>query len=255
MGKFSVVIVCKNEVAIIGRTLAAVLPISNDVLVYDTGSSDGTVELAEKLGARVLMAQWQGYGKTKQMAVSLAQHEWVLSIDADEVPDDKLQQALMSLTLDNTNVAYQVWFKNFFGDAYLKWGEWGRDRHVRLFNRNVINWNDAAIHESLLLPAGIQVKTLAGHIQHYTASDLQEYSAKTVKYAMLIAEKYHMQAKHAGFVKLYLSPAFTFLKHYVFQLGFLDGWRGLLTARMTAFYTFLKYARLRELNRSAGKKG
>lgn len=247
MEKISVVIVCKNEAHIIGRTLQAVRAFAGEVLVYDTGSQDNTVAIAQHAGARVVQGPWEGYGRSKQAAVKLASHDWVLNLDADEVPDEKLQLELSRLMPTSSHVVYRMRFKNFLGDAYLRWGEWGHDYHVRLFNRKTINWNTADIHETLIIPPGTQVINVPGSIHHYTARDLQEYSQKTVRYAMLIAEKYASAGKRARWYHLYLSPAFSFVKHYVFQLGFLDGWRGLASARMSAFYTFIKYARLREM--------
>jgi hypothetical protein len=133
------------------------------------------------------------------------------------------------------------------GNKHLRWGEWGGDKHIRLFNRQVVKWDEAIIHESLQIPPTATVVQLKGHVLHRTMKDTVEYSQKMVNYALLNAEKYHRQGKRATWLKRFLAPPFSFFKYYIFQLGFLDGWEGLLSARMTAFYTFLKYARLHEL--------
>ncbi len=129
----------------------------------------------------------------------------------------------------------------------MRWGEWGNDKHIRIFNRKVVNWDEAVVHEALKMPSSVTVKDLPGHILHRTMKDTIDYSNKMVKYALLNADKYFAQGKKSTWAKRYISPQFSFVKHYIFQLGFLDGWEGLLSARMTAFYTFLKYARLKEL--------
>ncbi len=99
----------------------------------------------------------------------------------------------------------------------------------------------------LQMPSSAMVKNLPGYILHHTMKDTIEYSNKMVKYALLNADKYFAQGKKSSWFKRYINPQFSFARHYIFQLGFLDGWEGLLSARMTAFYTFLKYARLKEL--------
>ncbi len=248
----SVVIICKNEAGVIGGVLDSVRGISQDIVVYDSGSTDGTLGVLQRYGVQVHQGPWMGYGKTKRHAVGLAKNDWILSIDADEALDALLQEELAGLTLNDTKTVYRIPFKNFLGNKYLRYGEWGGDRHIRLFNRREVNWDEAPVHESLIFPKDVQVKNLRGHVLHTTMKDTMEYSQKMVQYALLNAEKYHQQGKRSTWLKRYISPGFSFLKHYLFQLGFLDGWEGLVSARMTAFYTFLKYTRLYELQQKAG---
>ena len=244
---FSIVIICKNEEAAIERVLQSVAGLTDDVLVYDNGSTDNTLEILKRYNVRIHQGQWLGYGKTKKLAVDLAKYDWVLSIDADEAPDKELQASLRNLSFTDANTVYQFEFKNLLGEKHLRWGEWGKDRHIRLFNRKVVNWNEASVHESLNIPSSAVVKNLPGAILHRTMNDMVEYSQKMVRYALLNAEKYFEQGKKSSRAKRYFSPLFSFFKHYVFKLGFLDGWEGLVSARMTAYYTFIKYARLYEL--------
>ena len=249
MNMISVVIICKNEAGVIERVLDSVQGISQDVVVYDSGSTDGTLDILHRYGVQVHEGPWMGYGKTKRHAVSLAKNDWILSIDADEALDLNLQEELKSLELQDIKTVYRIPFKNFLGDKYLRWGEWGGDKHIRLFNRREVTWDEAPVHESLIFSGDITVKQLAGSVLHTTMKDTMEYSQKMVQYALLNAEKYYQQGKRSTWLKRYISPSFSFLKHYLFRLGFLDGWEGLVSARMTAFYTFLKYTRLYELHR------
>jgi glycosyltransferase involved in cell wall biosynthesis len=245
----SIVIICKNEKGNIERVLQSIVDVTDDVVVYDSGSTDGTLEVLRQFRVRVEEGPWMGFGKTKGHAVSLAAHDWVLCIDADEALDNELQQNLKTLTFGDRHTVYQISFKNLLGDKHLRWGEWGGDKHIRLFNRQVVSWDDAIIHERLQIPPAAKVVQLKGAVLHRTMKDTVEYSHKMVNYALLNAEKYHRQGKKATWTKRCIAPPFSFLKHYIFQLGFLDGWEGLLSARMTAFYTFLKYARLHELSK------
>ena len=245
--RFSVVIVCKNEEDNIERVLRSVVGLTDDVLVYDNGSTDNTLSVLQQYGVRIHQGEWMGYGKTKRDAVNLAKYNWVLCIDADEALDVELQGALRKLSLADSKMVYQIKFKNLLGEKHLRWGEWGGDKHIRLFNRKFVNWNEAIVHESLQIPPSAVIQKLKGAVLHRTMKDTAEYSQKMVKYALLNADKYFQLGKRSSWMKRHLSPAFSFIKHYIFQLGFLDGWEGLLSARMTAFYTFLKYARLHEL--------
>lgn len=249
----SIVIVCKNEADIIGDTLQSVQGITDDIVVFDNGSTDSTKEIVRQFNARLFEGEWEGFGKTKRRAALLAKYDWVLSLDADEAIDSTLKQSLLGLQLRDEKTAFEIRFKNFLGEKYLKYGEWGRDKHIRLFNRKTVNWDESFVHEELVIPGGVAVKRINGYVLHRTMKDMKEYSEKMVKYAMLNAEKYHRQGKKASWFRIRLSPGFTFLNYYILKLGFLDGHEGYVCARMTAYYTFLKYAGLREISRKSTK--
>lgn len=246
----SVVIICRNEAHIIGRTLAAVQGFTDDVVVVDSGSTDGTQSIVTNSGARLLETGWDGYGPNKNKGVSIARHDWILSIDADEVVDETLVQELITLNLADAKTVYNIRFRAFLGDTMIRYGEWSNDRHIRLYNRTQVSWNDAAVHEQLHFPPDIKTVTIQkGYIHHYTSRSIEDFAGKTVQYAMLNAAKYHAAGKQAGWLKCRLAPVFSFVKNYIFRMGFLDGEAGYTVAKMNAWYTWLKYIRLRELNR------
>lgn len=247
MQPFSIVIICKNEAAVIRATLENLDGITDDIIVYDNGSTDDTVAVAASFNVRVHQGVWEGFGKTKTKANSLAKHDWILSLDADERMDEQLKRSLLQFEPPGEKIVYDLRFKNFLGEKHLKFGEWGRDSHIRLFNRKVVQWNNEPVHETLIIPADTRIHKLDGFILHRTMKDVQEYAQKTVHYAMLSADKYFQQGKKASWFKIRLSPVFNFLNYYLIKLGFLDGHAGYICARMTAHYTFLKYARLKEL--------
>ena len=249
--KISVVVVCKNEADVIEQLVKTVQPVSDDIVIYDNGSTDGTIGILEKCNVRLYQGEWLGYGKTKSMAISLARHDWILSLDADESLDSRLQEELKHLSLADAQTAFDIPFKNFLGSRHLRWGEWGGDHHVRLFNRELVNWNDVRVHEELLIPRSVRIQKLKGHILHHTMKDVPDYSSKMMRYAMLNAEKYFEQGRRSSWMKRWLSPSATFLFYYFLRLGFLDGWEGYVAARMTSFYTFVKYSRLHELWRQS----
>lgn len=248
MQLLSVVIVCKNEAAIIGQTLQSLQGLSDDIIVYDNGSTDDTVEIARRFPVRVYEGVWEGFGQTKNTAIGLATYDWILSLDADEAIDDELKNTLLASSFTDDSMVYEINFKNFFGDKWLKHGEWGNDKHIRLFNRKKVSWNKVPVHEVLVFPDGISVGKLKGSILHYTATDPEKYKSKLFKYAELNAKKYFEQGKKAGPLKKYAAAFFSLMQNYIFRAGFLDGKAGYLCAKMSAGYTFLKYSKLSELN-------
>lgn len=251
MPNISVVIICKNEESVIGPTLDSLRGLTDDILIYDNGSSDRTPEIAGQAGGRVHRGSWEGFGKTKNKANELAKYDWILSLDADEGIDEKLKSALLQLDPENDHVVYELNFRNYFGDRWLRFGEWGHDPHIRLFNRKQVKWNDAEVHESLVLPPGTKKIRLPGNVLHRTTGGAEEFEQKMRKYADLNAEKYFRQNKRAGIFKMILSPAFSFIRNYFFKLGFLDGRPGLDCARISMLYTYLKYKKLNELNKKS----
>jgi len=250
----SIVIVCKDEKGNIERVIESLEGLTDDILIYDNGSTDGTIEVLKNYPVRVHQGKWLGYGATKHQSVLLAKYDWILHLDADEALDDQLKSEILNLQLTNADIVYKLQYKSFIGDKYMRYGVWGLETHVRLFNRQKVNWDDAPVHEKLILPQEIRVEKLKGYVLHRTMKDTVEYASKMVKYAFLNADKYYNKGKRSGWVKRYVSPVFTFFRNYVFRLGFLDGWEGLLSARMTAFYTSLKYGRLYELWKMNQKK-
>jgi glycosyltransferase involved in cell wall biosynthesis len=251
MPHLSIVIVCKNEADIIGKTLQSLGGLTDDIIVYDNGSTDDTVEMIKPFNVNLHQGSWEGFGRTKNKATALAKYDWILSLDADEAVDVELKQSLLALRPENEKTVYELNFKNFLGDQYLKYGEWGNDKHIRLFNRKTVTWNDAPVHEQLLMPADMVKQQLKGYVLHRTMKDVKDYAAKMLNYAMLNAEKYHRQGKRSSWLKLRVAPGFSFFNHYILKGGFLDGHAGYVCAKMTAYYTFLKYARLKEISRQS----
>lgn len=250
----SVVIITKNEAHIIGSTLQSLQGITDNIVIVDSGSTDETISIAKKFQAHVIETRWQGYGITKNIGIDAATNDWILSLDADEAIDEKLKDSISQLNTSDENVVYKLRYKNFFCNKWIRFGEWSGDKHIRLFNRKKVKWNDASVHESLVMPAGVKVIELNGNVLHYTTRDMDEYMQKTIQYAKLNAKKYYLQGKRPNFFKLYFGPAFTFIKHYIFELGFLDGFEGYVIAKTTAWYSYMKYVYLREMIRTKGKE-
>src|SRR6185436_12350464 len=143
MQKLSVVIVCRNGAKVIEETIKSFSGLTDDVLIYDNGSTDGTQAIVKKTGAKLFEGDWEGFGKTKNKANALAKYDWILSLDADEAIDEELKKNLLGLDLSDEIRVYEARFKNFLGNKWLRFGEWGNDKHTRLFNRQKVKWDDA----------------------------------------------------------------------------------------------------------------
>lgn len=247
----SVVIITKNEAHIIGTTLQSLQPVTSDIVIVDSGSTDDTIKICKQFNASVIETGWAGYGSNKNKGIAAAKHDWILSLDADEAIDEELKRSLQQLSLQNEQEVFNIRFKNFFCNKWIRYGEWGFDSHIRLFNRQKVLWNEAAVHEELIFPEGSKITLLKGNILHYTVHSLHEYEEKTGSYARMNAKKYFETGKKPNYFKQYFSPLFAFLQHYIFRLGFLDGREGYLIARTTARYTFLKYHYLKQMNNNS----
>ncbi|MDB5197911.1 MAG: glycosyltransferase family 2 protein [Flaviaesturariibacter sp.] len=246
----SVVIICKNAAATIGQTAAAALKLSDDVVVLDSGSTDATIKLVNASGARLVQQEWLGYGATKNQGNSKAKYDWILSLDADEIASDELIASIKQLELTDALTVYKIKRLNYIKDQPIHHGEWGKDWTVRLFNRTVVQWNDAPVHESLLLPPAVTVVKLAGLLHHFTTPDIATYQKKLEKYADLMAAKYFAGGKRGSALKPYASSFFSFLKYYLFHAGWLDKAAGWQLALAHARYTFQKYKKLQALHQA-----
>jgi glycosyltransferase involved in cell wall biosynthesis len=250
----SIVIITKNEADIIGRCLEKARLITDDIVVIDNGSTDNTPDIACKNGCRVYKEPWDGYGANKNKGINAAVYNWILSIDADEIPDDELIEALHKLEFNNPTIVYDIKFRSYFGEKPIRFGSWGRDHHIRLFNRSLVKWSETMVHETLLKPGITKTQKIAGHLHHYSVKDVNEYDSKGSYYAKLSAKKYFNNGQRVNTVKLYFSPIFGFIKNYIIFLGFLDGREGWEIAKISIKNTRRKYYFLSQMESIQNKK-
>lgn len=247
------------SVCIISKTLGdELIPIlrsyqncCDEVLVGFNGD-EGQIEKFDSLGFKnlhVIPLEWKGYGDTKNELATHAKNDWILSVDSDEEADEVLQKALLQFQPKNENEIFSIKRKNFLGKELIKYGDWGRGKIFfnRLYHREFTCWNKDDVHEELRIPDNADVTRLMGSLHHYTAKDESEFLEKNKKYAMLSAEKYFKQGRRSTWLKRNISPAFTFIKQYIFQLGFMDGKAGFQIAKGNAKYTMDKYRILQQI--------
>ncbi|HET7897149.1 MAG TPA: glycosyltransferase family 2 protein, partial [Flavisolibacter sp.] len=244
--EISVVIITKNEARNIEDCVRSAKALSNDVVVVDCGSEDKTIPLATKAGAKVVSVNWQCYGHSRNTGAEAAQHDWILSLDADERLSPSLVSCLQNLQPDK-KVVYSIRRKNFFVDQPLRFGTPGFDKVPRLYHRRTAQWDLFPVHEKLQTSAA--KRFIKEPILHYGILSYEQDRQKKEWYSWLSAMKYLQQQKKATWLKRFLAPSFDGMKSYIFQLGFLDGKKGWQVAATIAYYTWLKYDFLHRLRR------
>jgi len=245
--KLSVIIIAFNEADRIGECLASVSGWADEVVLFDNGSTDGTIEIAKKYTDKVFVTDWPGYGKQKQRALENAQYEWVLSLDADEKLTPELRSEIdTALSSESNNVAYKIPLALILYNKRLDFGLYTRD-HLRLFKREGARFTDATVHESIVIQKG-NVGLLRERFLHYSYRDLKHAVEKFNQNAWLWGTERFAKGKRAFWFSAIIHAIWKFISGYIIRLGFLDGFRGLIMAVHAAMYTFNKYAVLWTLN-------
>jgi hypothetical protein len=245
-----IIIACKNDVSGTERTLRSVRDLNADVLLYDTSGTGFSRNTAAYYGARLSEGNWEGYDSVRFKAARHALHDWILMLHTGEVPDERLRTSLKNFSERSPYSVYRIRFKNKFGDKWLNHGEWGGYSHIRMANKRGIELECEKLNEQLLLQPGIDIRQLKGHILHSPNKDKRAFIQRMKKDACIAAIKYHRLGRKVGLTRLYLSPVAAFFKEYFLKLGFLDGREGYTCACLGARYNFLKYLRLRQLNKN-----
>ncbi|HEY3740642.1 MAG TPA: glycosyltransferase family 2 protein [Bryobacteraceae bacterium] len=239
--KISATIITYNEERNIVRAIES-LRCCDEIVVVDSGSSDRTVELATNLGARVIESPWPGYAKQKNVAADRAANDWILSLDADEALSEGLEAEIWQIKKNGPKYdAYVMPRLAKYLGTWIFHSGWYPDKKVRLYHRDKAQWTGEYVHESV--EVGGTIGHLDGRILHYTCDSLSEHLRTLDRYTTLAAEQIVAQKKRVTLWQLAIDPAWTFVRTYIFQLGFLDGFEGLAIAYMAAFYNFLKYSK------------
>jgi glycosyltransferase involved in cell wall biosynthesis len=244
----SAVIITRNAASQLESCLKS-LVFTDEIVVVDSGSTDGTADLAARHGARVLQKDWLGFGPQKQFAVEAARHDWVLCLDADEVVGERLRGEIVTELKAPRGFAYDMPRCNRFLGRWLRHGEGYPDWSLRLFHRAHARWSNDTVHEKVV--TDVQVLKLSGDLLHDSAETLERYLDKQNRYTSLQAESMRAAGKHAGALQMMVSPLLRFFKFYFFRLGFLDGIPGLVHVAIGCMNSFNKYAKLMALERAA----
>jgi len=246
--KISATVITLNEQRHIRQCLESLQGIADEMIVVDSGSQDATLEIAAQLGARTFVREWTNYSEQKNFASSLAQCEWILSLDADECLSASLRQDILKVKQKPTHaVAFEFPRKAFYLGRWIEHSGWYPDYKVRLFLKSKARWEGRFVHESLSIDGPIV--RLQGDLLHYSCESISEHIRTLDRYTTLAAEDLWHRQKRSDWTQLLTSAFAAFVKSYWLTQGFRDGMQGLVIACFASYYNLVKYAKLWELER------
>ena len=241
LDQISVVIITKNAANTLAETLQSTRNF-NEVVIFDNGSSDATADIASAFdNVSLHQGEFIGFGPTKEHAVSLARHDWVLSLDADETVSAELEQFLRSWKPVDENCVGIIRRDNYLMGKLVDKGGWGADHLVRLFNRKTHHFNDKAVHESVPLTKWSNPERMPYPIRHNAVQHLGQFLIKIDRYSEIHRE-IGTKTFHPALITLRSLHAF--IRSYVFKGGMFAGWRGLVIAWNEANGVFYKYIKV-----------
>ncbi|MBC7899489.1 MAG: glycosyltransferase family 2 protein [Saprospiraceae bacterium] len=247
--KISAIIIAKNEEDKIGSAIESVAW-ADEIIVVDSESTDRTREIAESLGAKVLIQEWLGFSDQKQFAVEQVENDWVLSLDADEIVSQELRAEILALDDDPAD-GYKIPRLSIYMDRPIRHGGWYPDWQLRLFDRRKGRWKDVLIHESVQMSDGSRISRLNGDIIHRSVENaVHHHRMIGERYAPLAARQMYANGRRTSIGKIIVSGWLAFVQTYILKAGFLDGFPGFCIAYFAAHHAFLKHLILWEIQRS-----
>ena len=247
----TVTIITKNEAAGIGDALASVAW-ADEIVVVDSESTDDTVAIARQYTDRVVVREWPGYVEQKNYAASLATHDWILSLDADERVTPALAEEIASaIASPHSARGYRIPRVTFHLGRWIRTTDWYPDYQLRLYDRRSAEWTGRYVHEAVDVRG--PVGRLRGELQHYAYRDIADHLETIDRYTTYAARQMHEDGRRAGILQLVGHPPLAFLRNYIAHGGIRDGSAGLIVSALNSYYVFLKFAKLRELETQNSK--
>jgi glycosyltransferase involved in cell wall biosynthesis len=241
----SVTVITSNEAADIDGALKSVAW-ADELIVVDSMSTDDTVAIARQHTDRVIVREWPGYAAQKNYAASVAKHDWILSLDADERVTPELAAEIKS-TLAGLPPCrgYRMPRVTWHLGRWIRTTDWYPDDQLRLYDRRAAEWTGRHVHESVSVRG--PVGPLRGELQHFAYRDIADHLETIDRYTTYAARQMREDGRRAGVLDLAVHPPLAFLRNYALRGGIRDGVPGLIISAMNAYYVFLKLAKLWEL--------
>jgi glycosyltransferase involved in cell wall biosynthesis len=239
----SIVIITYNEEANIELCLKSIVDLSSDIVIVDSGSTDRTREICESYNCRFFFREFDDYSTQKNYANSLAKHDLILSIDADECLSNELKNAIVCFKCNSNNIAVSFNRLNHHCGRPVRFCGWYPDRKIRIFNRKYAKW-EGTIHESIVFDGSPHTFYLSGDLLHFTYKTVNEHILQSEKFAKLNAHSDFKKGKKTWFFRPYFGFVLRFFTIFFVKLGWLDGKTGFLIAKISARATFLRYREL-----------
>ena len=247
MEKLSVVVITFNEESNIERCLNSVKNIADDIVIIDSYSNDRTKELSEKLGARVILQNFLGHIEQKNFAITQAKYPFILSLDADEAIDEKLEKEIIKIKQNRISDGYTINRYNNYIGKWIDHGAWKSDVKLRLWDSRNGKWGGLNPHDVFEMKDGVSITKIKGNILHWSYKSVQEHQSKIEYFSDIAAKAYKKKGKKSSWFKILFSPCYRFVRDYLIKLGFLDGKYGFIIAKLTAYEVYLKYKKLKEM--------
>lgn len=242
--RLSVVIITFNEERNIGRCIDSVRRIADEIIVVDSCSTDKTAQIAESRGATVILQPFLGYVEQKNMALSAAKYEYVLSLDADEALDSVLESSILNEKMNFRLEGYSMNRCTNYCGKFIRHGSWYPDKKLRLVKKDSAYWGGDNPHDKLIMKNEGEVKHLKGDILHYSYNSIEEHVLQNNRFSTISAETLFRRGKRTNFFKIVVHPAWAFFLGYILRGGFLDGFYGFVVSLHVAHLSFLKHAKL-----------
>ncbi len=252
MNKLSVAIITKNDEKNIGRCLESV-SWADEIVIVDSGSEDNTLKICDLFDCKIFRTSWLGLGRTKKLAVDIAQNHWVFSIDANEEVTENLKQRILTI-LENPKVdGYAIKRESFYLNQKIKHCGWNNDYPVRLFNKLKANFNEKIVDEFVVLSG--EKEQIEEVLLHFSFSSISSHIEKINTYSKLYAISLFNDKKKTSLTDAIIRSLLEFMNIYFLKSGFLDGKKGVLLSINSAFEVFLKYQKLLEIQKDSLIKG
>ncbi len=245
--KLSVTIITLNEEENIGACLDSIKDITDEIILVDSGSTDKTIDIAKKYGAKIYFRKLENFANQKNWALSKATGDWIFSIDADEIITTDLKKEIEEKIQDNSYDGYLIPRRNFILGKEIKHSRWSPDKHVWLWRRDRGEW-EGEVHEE------VRVNGRIGEIKnakiHFQSKSVEDFINNLNSYSSLYAKKIFKEGRRFSFFSLLFDPIYEFNIRYIYKFGFFDGWRGFVLAYLMAFYQLSVWIKLYELQKT-----
>lgn len=241
MPKLSVTVITRNEAADLGAALESVRW-ADEIVVVDSESTDGTVAVARQFTDQVVVHGWEGYVAQKNLAASLASHDWILSLDADERVTPELAAEIRAALASPSHAAFRIPRVTWHLGRWIRSTDWYPDYQLRVYDKRSACWTGKYVHESVAVRG--TTGELSGEIQHFAYRDISDHLETIDRYTTLAARQMSEAGRRAGLLQVAGHPPLAFLRNYILRGGIREGMAGFIVSSMNAYYVFLKLAKL-----------
>ena len=249
MIKISAVVITFNEERNIAGCLQSLEGIADEIVVVDSYSTDATEIICKSFNVRFLQHPFEGYMQQKSWACEQAKYDYILQIDADEQPSEELKRSILEVKADWKADGYSFnRLTNYMG-KWIRHSGWYPDAKLRLWDRRKGAWSGINLHESVKMNENSVVARLKGDLLHYSYYSIQQHLNQINSFTEIAAKEGVAKGKNTSLIVIIIKVAWKFKRDYIFKLGFLDGYYGFVVCSMSAYNTYVKYLKMRELKK------